>query len=128
MAHFAELAENNLVVRVIVVSNDDCLGADGEESEAVGVAFCQGLLGADTRWKQTSYNNNFRRQHAGIGYTYNELLDVFVEPQPYPSWALDASTATWLPPVERPSAPDVYALVWDEENKEWDAVLNQGAV
>lgn len=128
MAHFAELDGNNLVVRVIVVSNDDCLGADGKESEAVGIAFCQGLLGANTRWKQTSYNSRFRRQHAGIGYTYDELLDVFVEPQPYPSWALDVSTATWLPPVERPSVPDVYALVWDEENQEWDAILRQGDV
>ena len=128
MAHFAELDVGNTVLKVIVVNNDDCLDENGVESEAVGIAFCQGLLGANTRWKQTSYNSSFRRQYAGMGYTYNEILDVFVEQQPYPSWTLVASTAIWLPPVERPSVPDVYALIWDEENQEWDAILNQGAV
>lgn len=128
MAHFAELDENNIVTRVIVVGNNDCLGADGKESEAVGVAFCQKLLGANTRWKQTSYNSNFRRRYAGQGYMYYEPLDVFVEPQPYPSWTFDATTATWLPPISKPTTPDIYDLIWDEENQEWDVVLNQGAV
>jgi hypothetical protein len=126
MAHFAQLDENNIVTRVIVVSNNDCLGPNGQESEAVGVAFCQKLLGADTRWKQTSYNNNFRRQYAGQGFMYYEPLDVFVEPKPYPSWTLDQTTATWLPPVPKPTVPDIYDLIWDEENQEWDAVLRHG--
>ena len=128
MAHFARLDENNVVVQVIVVNNDDCLDENGVESEDVGVAFCQGLLGADTRWKQTSYNHKFRRQYAGAGYSYFEPLDVFVEPQPYSSWTFDTTTANWVSPVPKPSVPDIYALVWDEENQEWDAILNQGAV
>jgi len=126
MAHFAELDENNIVIRVIAVNNDDCLDADGKESEAVGIAFCQNLLGSETRWKQTSYNNNFRRHYAGRGCLYYEPLDVFVAPQPYPSWIFDPTTATWLPPVEKPTVPDIYNLIWDEENQEWDAVLRYG--
>jgi hypothetical protein len=126
MAHFAQLDENNIVTRVIVVSNNDCLGADGKESEAVGIAFCKKLLGNDTRWKQTSYNNNFRRQYAGIGFIYYEPLDVFVELQPYPSWSFDPATGTWVCPVPKPSVPDIYILLWDEENQEWDAIINQG--
>jgi hypothetical protein len=128
MAHFAELDENNIVLRVTVVGNGDCLDANGQESEAVGIAFCQNLFGSNTRWKQTSYNNNFRRQYAGVGFTYNATLDVFIEPQPYPSWAFDAATGTWVCPVPKPVVPDNYTLIWDEENQEWDAVLNPGAV
>ena len=128
MAHFAKLDENNVVMTVIVVSNDDCLDKDGVEQEAIGVAFCQGLLGSGTRWKQTSYNGKFRRQYAGTGSLYFEPLDVFVEPQPYPSWTFDTATANWVAPVPKPSVPDIYTLIWDEENQEWDAVINQGAV
>jgi len=78
MAHFAQLDENNVVLRVIVVHNNECLDADGNESEAVGVAFCQNLLGGN--WKQTSYNGNMRGRYAGTGYTYNPTLDVFEPP------------------------------------------------
>lgn len=78
MAHFAQLDENNVVLQVIVVHNNECLDADGNESEAVGVAFCQNLLGGN--WKQTSYNGNMRGRYAGIGYTYNPTLDVFEPP------------------------------------------------
>ena len=78
MAHFAQLDDNNVVLRVIVVHNNDCKDAEGNESEAVGVAFCQSLLGGN--WKQTSYNGNMRGVYAGIGYTYNPTLDVFEPP------------------------------------------------
>jgi hypothetical protein len=78
MAHFAQLDDNNVVLRVIVVHNNDCKDAEGNESEAVGVAFCQSLLGGN--WKQTSYNGNMRGMYAGIGYTYNPILDVFEPP------------------------------------------------
>lgn len=88
MAHFAELDENNIVLRVIVVSNEDCLDDNGVESEAVGISFCESLLGG--RWVQASYNANFRGKYAGIGDTYDHLLDMFIsqyeeevdEPQP----------------------------------------------
>ena len=78
MAHFAQLDDNNVVLQVIVVHNNDCKDAEGNESEAVGVAFCQSLLGGN--WKQTSYNGNMRGVYAGIGYTYNPILDVFEPP------------------------------------------------
>lgn len=79
MAHFAQLDENNVVLQVIVVHNNDCLGDDGNESESAGIAFCQSLF-PGTRWRQTSYNGNMRGVYAGIGYTYNPTLDVFEPP------------------------------------------------
>jgi hypothetical protein len=79
MAHFAQLDDNNVVLQVIVVHNNDCLDANGNESEAVGIAFCQSLFPA-TRWQQTSYNGNMRGMYAGIGYTYDAVNDVFVPP------------------------------------------------
>jgi hypothetical protein len=80
MAHFAQLDENNVVTQVIVVSNDELMD-NGMESEAKGIAFCQSLFGADTRWVQTSYNDKLRGVYAGIGYTYDADKDVFVAPE-----------------------------------------------
>lgn len=125
MAHFAQLDENNVVTQVIVVSNEDTSDANGVEVEEIGVAFCKKLLGADTKWKQTSYNNNFRARYAGIGYTYNETLDAFVPPKPHNSWVLDETTANWESPIgpaptlteEEIQANSVYS--WDEENGAW---------
>ena len=120
MAHFAQLDENNVVTNVIVVSNDDTSDNNGVESEGIGVAFCQQLLGADTNWKQTSYNGNMRVRYAGIGYSYNESLNAFVPPQPYASWTLDNGTADWVSPLgaaptltaEQEAARSYYT--WDE--------------
>jgi hypothetical protein len=78
MAYFAEIDENNIVQRVIVVSNEDCGGGIYPSSDPIGAAFCNSLLGGT--WLQTSYNNNFRGVYAGIGYTYDEELDIFIEP------------------------------------------------
>ena len=99
MAHFAQLDENNVVTQVIVVGNDDTSDSNGVESEGIGVAFCQKLMGANTNWKQTSYNGNMRVRYAGIGYSYNAELDAFVAPQPYASWTLDSDTAEWVSPL-----------------------------
>ena len=99
MAHFAQLDENNVVTQVIVVGNSDTADVNGVESESIGVAFCQSLLGADTNWKQTSYNSNMRVRYAGIGYSYNADLDAFVPPQPFASWTLDSGTADWVSPL-----------------------------
>lgn len=79
MAHFAQLDSNDVVTQVIAVSNDELMD-NGVESEAKGIAFCQSLFGADTRWVQTSYNSKFRGVYAGIGYTYDADKDVFVAP------------------------------------------------
>jgi hypothetical protein len=125
MAHFAGLDENNIVTQVIVVANEDTSDSNGVEVEEIGVAFCKKLLGADTRWKQTSYNNNMRVRYAGIGYTYNEELDAFVPPQPFESWVLNEETADWESPVG--PAPELTEAEiearsfyrWDEENGEW---------
>ena len=121
MAHFAQIDENNIVTQVIVVSNDDCSDANGVEVEEIGVAFCKKLLGADTNWKQTSYNNNMRVRYAGIGYSYNAELDAFVPPQPYASWTLDNAIADWVSPLgaapaltdEQTTAGSYYR--WDED-------------
>ena len=127
MAYFAELNENNIVLRVVAISNADLLDANGVEQEHLGIARCLELFQSGT-WKKTSYNRTIRRNYAGLGYIYFEPLDVFVEPQPYPSWTFDTATANWVPPVPRPAVPDMYTSVWDEENQEWDAVINQGAI
>ena len=85
MAHFAQLDANNVVTEVIVVNNAVVEDLPFPESEPLGVAFCQSLYGADTVWKQTSYNASFRGAYAGIGYTYDAATDVFVAPpQPLP--------------------------------------------
>ena len=126
MAHFAQLDENNIVTQVIVVGNDDCTDSNGAEVESIGVAFCQKLLGADTNWKQTSYNNSIRVRYAGIGYSYNAELDAFIAPKPFASWILNEETADWESPVGAAPAlteAQVTALsyyTWDEENGEWD--------
>ena len=82
MAHFAELDENNIVLRVIVVANEDILDDNGQESESKGIEFCSNLLGG--RWIQTSYNGNFRGTYAYIGGQYDEVNDIFIS-QPTPS-------------------------------------------
>ena len=81
MAHFAELDKNNVVTRVIVVGNPNCLGTNGQESEATGITFCKSLFGASTRWVQTSYSGSIRGKYAGVGDTYDGTVDVFVAPE-----------------------------------------------
>lgn len=120
MAHFAQLDENNVVTQVIVVHNNELIDESGNESEAKGIAFCHSLFGANTYWVQTSYNANFRKNYAGIGYTYDATLDAFVPPKPeaFPSFVLDESICLWKPPVDRPT-DTVYR--WDEPSVTWVA-------
>jgi|TARA_R100001143_G_scaffold24637_1_gene25062 hypothetical protein len=108
MAHFAELDENNIVLRVIVVN--DAHEADGEN-------WCHDFAGGD--WKQTSYNGNMRYNYAGIGDVYDVDADAFYAPQPFPSWALD-SAYIWQPPTPRPDDDKTY--FWDEDNEKWSVV------
>ena len=118
MAHFAQI-ENNLVTQVIVVDNNDILDEQGNESEELGIQFCQDLLGGT--WVQTSYNGNIRKNYAGIGYTYDETKDAFIKPQPYNSWVLDEDTCLWEAPIPYPTveegSTDVYN--WNEELVNW---------
>ena len=118
MAHFAELDANNVVLRVIVVGNKDTADAMGVEKEHIGAAFCERLLGG--RWVQTSYNANIRKNYAGIGYTFNESIDAFVPPKPFPSWLLNETTAQWQTPVAMPSDGKMYS--WNEATVSWDEV------
>ena len=120
MAHFAKLNEENIVTQVIVINNSDITNSRGREEETIGIKYCQKLLGESTTWKQTSYNNNFRGNYAGIGYTYMENVatlgvastDIFIEQQPYSSWSIGVGTARWYPPANPGPAP---ALTADEE-------------
>lgn len=114
MAHFAELDKDNVVLRVIVVHNNDCLDESGNESEAVGIAFCQSLFGGN--WKQTSYNANFRKNYAGAGFTYDPVRDAFIRPQTFPSWTLDEN-CNWQPPTPMPDDGKMY--YWDEPTVSW---------
>ena len=126
MAHFAQLSNDNTVSQVIVVNNADTIDQDGNESEAIGIAFCQTLLGADTRWRQTSYNGKIRKNYAGIGFTYDEDLDAFIPPKPFPSWSLDSQTSQWKPPIPYPTDGGRYE--WDEETLGWTQVATEAAV
>ena len=124
MAHFAQLDENNVVTQVIVVSNNELLDASGVEREEMGIGFCQRLFGGN--WKQTSYNHNFRKRYAGIGYTYNAELDAFIPPKPFPSWVLDNDEANWKAPVAMPADAGMgegqKMYTWNEETTSWDEV------
>ena len=111
MAHFAKLNNDNLVVEVNVVNNEVL---DPNNEEASGVGFLTTWSGGYTNWKQTSYNKNFRKEFAGIGYTYDADADVFVRPQPFASWTLDANH-DWQPPTPKPVG-DCY---WDETELKW---------
>lgn len=105
MAHFAQIDENNIVIQVLVV-----------EQEVID----SGEFGDPSKWIQTSYNNNIRKRFAGVGYTYDAEKDIFIEPQPYPSWTLDENEE-WIPPVECP-APDGDKLyrTWNEDSRKWE--------
>jgi hypothetical protein len=123
MAHFAQLDENNIVTQVIVVSNDDIKDSEGNESELTGIAFCKSLLGPNTIWKQTSYNNSIRKNYAGIGFTYDATRDAFIAPKPFNSWILNESTCIWEAPVAYPNDEKIYS--WDEETTSWVPINNE---
>ena len=123
MAHFAELDNNNKVLRVVVVGND-CVPSD---EHVDGETWCINFFKGGT-WKQTSYNHNFRKQYAGIGHTYDAAKNKFIGPQPHASWALDAND-DWQAPVTYPTVTtygsndplDIYKISWNEENLRWIA-------
>jgi len=121
MAHFAELNSSNVVLQVIVVSNDD-VNANGGDQHADAETFVASIVPHSTggvAWKQCSYNNNFRKQYAGIGYTYDPSKNKFIADKPYASWSLD-SDDDWQAPVNKPDDGKMYA--WNETDKEWSEV------
>ena len=110
MAYFAQLGFDNVVQQVISINDDDAPNPAPINSEPLGQAFIRDVLGLPGEWRQTSYNNNFRKQYCGPGYRYDAEADVFIAPQPDPSWTLDenydwqppegASNGDLLPPVD----------------------------
>tara|TARA_R100001244_G_C5064000_1_gene109619 strand:+ start:55 stop:459 length:405 start_codon:yes stop_codon:yes gene_type:complete len=129
MAHFAELNDDNMVMRVIVVGNADTTDADGIEDESIGIAFCQKLLGGT--WRQTSYNTQFgehklggtafRKNYCGEGFEYDEERDAFIPPKQFESWVLDEETCHWEAPVPMPDdAGPEKRYTWNEADQQWD--------
>lgn len=102
MSHFAEIDDNNLVIRVLVGNNDD---------PDEGYQWLIDNLGGN--WIKTSYNNNIRFNYAGIGYSYDEVRDAFIPPKPFDSWILDESTCRWQAPIPMPTDGKMYQ--WDED-------------
>jgi hypothetical protein len=121
MAHFAEIGENGIVLRVLVVDN-------AQESD--GDNFLANTLGLGGTWVKTSYNTQggvhknggtpLRKNYAGIGYTYDSVRDAFIPPKPYPSWTLNEDSCLWEPPVAYPSDGQPYT--WNESTSSWDLV------
>ena len=122
MAHFARLGAGNIVLTVTVVSNDVAT------TEQAGVDFLNNLYNTRDVWKQTSYNTKggehklggtpFRKNYAGVGYTYDQTKDAFIPPKPYPSWILNETTCLWEAPVVKPD--DGQRYLWNEETQQWD--------
>ena len=105
MSHFAKLDNNNIVTEVIVAEQDFI------NSGSVGDSF---------RWVQTSYNFNFRKNYAGVGYTYDRIRDAFIPPKPHSSWILNEDTCLWIAPVPYPDDDNKYT--WNEETTNWDLI------
>jgi hypothetical protein len=125
MAHYAELDINNEVIRVLTACNQDIATHGGELSEEAANYFgtYTPFLENGVKWVQTSYNNNFRKQYAGIGYIYDTNKDKFIEPQPFASWSLD-SNDDWQSPVAYPSITTygdnvTYSISWNEVGQKW---------
>ena len=129
MASFAKIGLNNKVIEVQSVVNEVLHDANGVEQEAIGIDFLTKLTGWAI-WKQTSYNTvagvhtkggvPFRKNHAGIGMTYDEDRDAFIPKKPYNSWILNEQTCLWNAPVAKPQDGNQYK--WNEINQNWDIV------
>ena len=129
MAHFAKINTDNIVVDVVVVKDSEIL-IDGSENEQKGIDFLNSLFNTNYNWKRTSYNtyggvhNNggtpFRKNYAGIGYSYDQTKNAFIPPKPYPSWTLDETTCLWEAPVAYPDDGEKYK--WNEDTTNWSEI------
>jgi len=127
MASFAKIGLNGKVIEVLSVVNEVLHDSNGIEQEVIGIDFLTKLTGYPI-WKQTSYNTHggvhssggipLRKNHAGIGYTYDEDRDAFIPPKPFKSWVLNESTCLWEAPVAMPNDGQKYS--WNEQNQSWD--------
>ena len=129
MAHFCKLGKGNIVERVEVVSNDVAT------TEQAGMDFLNNLYGSRDVWKQTSYNTiagehklggtPFRKNYAGIGFTYDQTRDAFIPPKPHNSWIFNETTCLWNPPIPEPTLTQEEIdnsnyYKWNEDNRSWD--------
>jgi hypothetical protein len=114
MAHFAKIGIGSKVERVEVVSNDIAT------NEQAGADFLNNLYKTRDVWKQTSYNNNIRKNFAGIGFKYDQARDAFIPPKPFNSWTLNETTCLWEAPVAYPTDGQQY--IWNEQNQTWDLI------
>jgi hypothetical protein len=136
MASFAKIGLNGKVIEVQSVNNEVLHDSNGVEQEVNGINFLTQLTGWSI-WKQTSYNtyggvhNNsgtpLRKNHASVGYTYDEDRDAFIPPKPFPSWVLNETTCLWQAPIARPELTEEQinnrvGQIWNEENQTWDLV------
>jgi hypothetical protein len=120
MAYFAKLGTGNIVEQVISINNAVITDANGVEQEQLGNDFINKLYNTRDVWKQTSYNNNIRKNYAGVGYTYDQTRDAFIPPKPYNSWILNEDTCRWEAPVAKPNDENNYN--WNEITTTWDLV------
>jgi hypothetical protein len=121
MAYFAKLGTGNIVEQVISINNSVITDNDGIEQEKLGVDFINKLYNTRDVWKQTSYNNNIRKNFAGIGYQYDQTRDAFIPPKPFNSWVLNEQTCNWESPIPIPSdASFEKRYQWNETTQNWD--------
>ena len=129
MASFAKLNSENIITTVESVVNEVLKDSNGIEQESIGIQFLRTLYNEPNAiWKQTSYNTHggvhklggtpFRKNHAGIGYTYDSQRDAFIAPKPFNSWVLNETTCLWNAPVVRPQDGQIYT--WNEQTLSWD--------
>ena len=118
MAHFAKLGTGNIVEQVISINNAVITDANGVEQEQLGVDFINKLYNTRDVWKQTSYNNNIRKNYAGIGFQYDQQRDAFIPPKPFNSWVLNEDTCRWQSPIPYPQDGNNYK--WNEQTLSWD--------
>jgi hypothetical protein len=120
MAHFAKLDENNNVLEIHVVSNN---ALDSSNEEASGISFLTEWSGGYTKWKQTSYNSTFRKNYAVVGGQYNDEIDAFIPPKPFPSWKFNYTICSWEAPTEKPENNiEGFKWIWSEPNQDWVSV------
>ena len=127
MATFAKIGLNSKVIEVLSVHNNELKDSNGVEQENIGIDYLTKLTGWSI-WKQTSYNTNggihklggtpLRKNHASIGYTYDEDRDAFIAPKPYASWVLNETTCQWEAPIALPDTENIYT--WNEETQQWN--------
>jgi hypothetical protein len=117
METFVKLDENNVVVWSCPLNNEILNNLTFPESEPVGIAYLTEWSQGYTNWKQTSSLGEYRKNPAGIDYTYDPTLDAFIAPKPFPSWLLNTNTCQWQAPVPYPNDGKFYK--WNEETQSW---------